>query len=94
MGFRFRKSVRIAPGVRINLGKKKASLSIGGRGATVNLSDRGVKTTVGIPGTGMSYVDDPSSKYHSSENYSSRKWSRNHKICLLLIIIFFIWYMT
>jgi len=55
MGFRFRKSLRILPGVRLNFSKRGTSLSLGGRGATVNISDRGVRKTIGIPGTGMSY---------------------------------------
>lgn len=57
MGFRFRDSLRIAPGIRQNLGKRGASLSIGGRGATVNVGKDGVRTTVGIPGTGISYSE-------------------------------------
>ncbi len=55
MGFRFRRSIRLLPGVKINLGKKGASLSLGGRGATVNFSAKGRRTTLGIPGTGISY---------------------------------------
>ncbi|MBP2281035.1 hypothetical protein H4W00_001848 [Psychrobacter sp. PL19] len=56
MGFRFRKSIRIAPGVRINLTKKGvSSLSVGKRGATVNLGKKGTRGTVGIPGSGLSY---------------------------------------
>ena len=61
MGFRFRKSVKIAPGLKLNLSKSGGSLSIGGRGATVNLSNRGVRSTYGIPGTGLSYVTQTSS---------------------------------
>ncbi|EKP44618.1 PF14020 domain protein [Acinetobacter baumannii OIFC111] len=30
-------------------------MSIGGKGARVNLSKKGTRTTVGIPGTGLSY---------------------------------------
>lgn len=45
MGFRFRKSVRLGRGLRINLSKSGASLSAGRSGATVNLSRRGVRTT-------------------------------------------------
>ncbi|UDF02994.1 DUF4236 domain-containing protein [Asticcacaulis sp. AND118] len=56
MGFRFRKSIKIAPGVRINLSKKGvSSTSIGTKGATVNLNEKGAKTTVGVPGSGLSY---------------------------------------
>ena len=56
MGFRFRKSLRLLPGLRLNLSKRGASsLSIGGKGLTVNLGKKGSRTTVGIPGTGLSY---------------------------------------
>jgi hypothetical protein len=55
MGFNFRKSIRIAPGVRINLSKGGISLSGGTRGASINLGRRGVKTTLGAPGTGFSW---------------------------------------
>ncbi len=56
MGFRFRKSVRIAPGVRLNFSKKGlSSLSVGRPGATVNMNADGAKTTLGLPGTGLSY---------------------------------------
>lgn len=55
MGFRFRKSVKILPGVKLNLSKSGVSTSIGGKGATLNLSSKGKKATLGIPGTGLSY---------------------------------------
>jgi hypothetical protein len=55
MGFRFRRSIRVVPGLRINLSKSGPSLSVGGRGATVNINERGARTTVGLPGSGLSY---------------------------------------
>lgn len=56
MGFRLRKSIKLLPGVKLNLSKKGvSSVSIGKRGATVNINKKGVQTTVGIPGTGISY---------------------------------------
>lgn len=57
MGFRFRKSVRICKGVRVNLGKNGASLSVGGRGSTMTFGKNGVRSTVSIPGTGISYSE-------------------------------------
>lgn len=58
MGFRFRRSVKIAPGVRLNFGKKSTSVSFGGKGARYTVSSTGKKTaSVGIPGTGLSYVE-------------------------------------
>lgn len=54
MAFRFRKSVKIAPGIRLNFSKSGVSTSIGRRGATVNISKRGTRVTAGLPGTGIS----------------------------------------
>lgn len=55
MAWRFRKSIRIAPGLRINLGKRGASLSVGGKGITTTYGNKGTRTTVSLPGTGLSY---------------------------------------
>ena len=55
MGLRFRRSVRLLPGLRLNFSLSGVSTSLGGRGATINLSRRGVRTTFGLPGTGLSY---------------------------------------
>ena len=41
MGFNFRKSFKIAPGVRLNVGKKGiSSVSVGGKGARVSVGKR------------------------------------------------------
>jgi hypothetical protein len=40
MGWSFRKSVRIAPGVRVTLGKRGASVSAGPKGAKVSVDTR------------------------------------------------------
>lgn len=56
MGFRFRKSISICPGVRLNFGKSGlSSLGVGPRGASVSIGKRGVHSNVGIPGTGLSH---------------------------------------
>lgn len=54
MGFRFRKSVKILPGVRLNFSRSGVSTTIGGRGASVNTGKRGTYLNTGIPGTGIS----------------------------------------
>jgi hypothetical protein len=56
MGLRIRKSIKIAPGVRLNFGKKGISTSIGKRGAGITIGPTGTTAHVGIPGTGISYV--------------------------------------
>jgi hypothetical protein len=55
MGFRFRKSVKILPGVRVNVSGSGVSTTIGGRGASVSIGTRGSYLNAGIPGTGLSY---------------------------------------
>lgn len=60
MGFRFRRSIRIMPGVRLNLGRRGTSVSVGVRGAHVTVGPSGVRQTVGVPGTGMSYTTNES----------------------------------
>jgi hypothetical protein len=56
MGLRFRRSIRLLRGVRVNLGLTRASLSIGRRGLTYNIGAKGSRVTVGIPGSGFSYT--------------------------------------
>jgi len=63
MGFRFRRSVKVLPGVKLNFGKTGVSASVGRRGANVTVGKRGAHANVGLPGTGISYrerLDAPS----------------------------------
>lgn len=55
MGWRFRRSIKVAPGVRWNVGTRGASWSVGPRGFKLNFSKRGVRRTVSLPGTGLSH---------------------------------------
>jgi len=56
MGFRFRRSVRILPGVKINLSGRGASVSLGARGFHYTIGPKGTRVTAGIPGTGLSWT--------------------------------------
>lgn len=63
MGFRFRKSINIGGGVRVNLSKKGVGYSFGTKGARVTKMANGKhRTTVGIPNTGLSYISESKSK--------------------------------
>ena len=55
MGFRFQRRIGIVPGIRLNLSKSGASVSVGERGAHVTIG-RTPRVTVGLPGTGLSYT--------------------------------------
>jgi len=52
MSLRFRRSVRIAPGVHVNLGFDGAGLSVGPRGLHLGVNRRGMYTSAGIPSHG------------------------------------------
>ncbi|MFA0964490.1 DUF4236 domain-containing protein [Roseivirga sp. BDSF3-8] len=51
---RFRKSIKIAPGIKLNLSKSGISTTLGGRGLSVNVGKRGTYLNTSIPGTGLS----------------------------------------
>ncbi len=53
MGWGFRKSVKIAPGIRVNFSKSGISTSIGAKGFTYNTRGR---VTASIPGTGIRFT--------------------------------------
>ena len=55
MGFKFRRSFKLAPGVKINLSHRGISTRIGGRGMSITTGRRGTRLNAGIPGTGISY---------------------------------------
>jgi Protein of unknown function (DUF4236) len=58
MGWRFRRSWRVVPGVRFNFGLKSASVSFGPRGLHYTVGTRGSRVTAGIPGTGLFWTQN------------------------------------
>lgn len=65
MGFRFRKSFKVAPGIRLNVSKSGLSTSVGPRGAKVNFSSRGTRVSAKV---GPVYYQE----YLSSKKRSTR----------------------
>ena len=65
MGLRFRRSVRVFPGVRLNFSGRGLSTTIGVRGASVNLGSRGTYVNLGLPGTGLSYREKVAGGEHA-----------------------------
>ncbi|MFY0127906.1 MULTISPECIES: DUF4236 domain-containing protein [Bacillus cereus group] len=55
MGFRFRKSIKVAPGVKINVTHKGVGVSAGVKGARISTGPSGSRITTSLPGTGISY---------------------------------------
>jgi hypothetical protein len=62
MPFRFQRRISVAPGIRLNLSKRSISTSIGGRGSWFTIGTRGIRTSLGAPGTGVSW-------------YKERRWN-------------------
>ena len=57
MALRFRKSFKIAPGVKLNLNKKSTSITFGTRGAHYTINSKGKRTkSIGIPGTEVKHL--------------------------------------
>ena len=72
MGLRFRKSLKIAPGVKLNLNKKSTSVTFGGKGFHHTVSSTGKRTsTVGIPGTGLSYSKTSNPKNNKTNTFNN-----------------------
>ena len=78
MGFRYRKSINLGGGFRINLSKSGIGYSWGVKGYRVSKTANGkTRTTASIPGTGISYVhetgrnngDSPSKNNSFSQQY-------------------------
>lgn len=53
MAWRYRKSVQIAPGIKVNFSKSGVSTTLGGKGFSVSTSSRGTYVNRSIPGTGL-----------------------------------------
>jgi len=53
MGFRFRKSIKVLPGVRLNLSKRGIGTSVGVKGLHVSTGPSGPRVSASIPGTGI-----------------------------------------
>jgi len=82
MPWRFRRSAKILPGVRWNIGKRGSSLTIGRRGLKTTVGHGKVRQTVGIPGTGLSHTTT------TSFTQKRRKSSRCCPLALLLLPFF------
>jgi len=90
MSLRFRRSIRILPGIRLNVSKTGTSVSIGGPGASINIGRRGVTRTVGIPGTGISdrtVIGRPNRDRHEGDLVQSMPARRGQPLATGLSIL-------
>lgn len=72
MGFNFRKSIKLAPGVKLNFGKKSAGISLGGKYGGMSFNSKsGARARVSAPGTGISYTTKIGGTKASSKSSNS-----------------------
>jgi len=56
MAFRFQKRIKLLPGITLNVSKGGLSTSVGVKGARVTVGRGQTRSTVGLPGTGISHT--------------------------------------
>ncbi|MGN0187780.1 MAG: DUF4236 domain-containing protein [Paludibacteraceae bacterium] len=92
MAWNFRKRVKVAPGVYVNIGKHGTSTSIGPRGAKVTFGKNGTYFSTGIPGTGIYNRQNIGGKQlvNSEQNTSYRGcilWLLIFVICAMIVLL-------
>lgn len=55
MGLRFRKTLTLCPGLKLNFSGSGISMTAGQRGASITVGGRGSHLNLSLPGTGLSY---------------------------------------
>lgn len=94
MGFRFRRSIKVPPGIRVNIGKLGVSTSIGGRGAHITVGHRKVRKIVGITSSGLSYTHTESTHTEPSNTVPASKPSGARGVVwLVLLLALLIWFL-
>lgn len=80
MGFRFRKSIKIMPGVKLNIGKRGInSVSLGGHGYTKNIGKSGTRDTINL-GHGISYSNYKKYRDNKKQDKYRDKLNASEKI--------------
>ncbi len=73
MPIRFRRTLNILPGVRVNVSKHGVSTTVGPRGMHLTFNRYGVRQDLGLPGTGLS-----ENSYLIRSKASSEEEARRH----------------
>ena len=85
---RFRKSIKLFPGVRFNFSKSGISTSLGVKGATINIKPgRSTRATMGIPGTGLSQTTDLEGSADSERSARARP-SLTFVVIVIVLVLF------
>ena len=83
MGLRYRKRVKVAPGVYLNLSKSGVSTTLkAGKGVSVSMGKNGTYLNTGIPGTGI-YSRQKISSRGEQKKSSLSNYDKTQKMGLL-----------
>jgi hypothetical protein len=95
MSLRFRKTFSILPGVKLNIGKKSASVRIGVKGLGFTAGTAGQTVAASLPGSGLSVrykikaaPISPISTPVFEQTIVAPKRVRRRRLWLLLVIIY------
>lgn len=102
MGWRFRKRIKIAPGVNINLSKSGISTTFGGKWGSVNVGKNGTYLNTGVRGTGFyrrdkiggSNLEGNTNKQNIDEEPNARNgnnWGCCFGGCGIILLLLIIW---
>lgn len=73
MGLRFRKSINLGGGFRINLSKSGVGYSFGGKGFRFTRTAKGRnRTTISLPGTGLSWTSESRGKHSKTSKHTEQ----------------------
>ena len=93
MGWRFRKSLNLGGGVRLNFNKKSTGISFGTKGARYSVNSNGRKTvSFGIPGTGLYWTESKSGKTKGSKSNNSSSGCLMWVLLWPFLIVFYMFY--
>lgn len=99
MPLRFRRRIKLLPGVHLNVSRSGISTSVGMRGASVTFGKRGTYTNVGLPGTGISWrgrlPNQPDNAPHAAGGVpesvqSTIGYPKTHHLHWWTVILFFV----
>ena len=93
MGLNFRKSLAIGKLIRLNFSKSGVSASAGVKGARISIGKNGVRETISLPGTGLSWSERQAFKKRKKAEQSgstekNSQMKRNSKIKTFIWIAF------
>ena len=92
MGFRFRRQLRLFPGLHLNLSCSGVSATVGVPGLRVTLGKRPA-LNVGLPGTGISYRESLGSAPPAAPEAAPMRSVHFHWLWVVLVLVFAVWVM-